>query len=133
MKRSNTIISDENFDPICDEMWDDVDDSLTKPNCIFCERIQLKRKGSHQNTKRAESNFKKDRIREILQIENCTAKLCRIQQATSISYHPSCLTEYEHKLFYGQRANKRSDASPIESWALRVSRHFIGDSQKICR
>lgn len=38
---------------------------------------------------------------------------------------PSCLTEYEHKLFYGQRANKRSDANPIESWALRRESHDI--------
>lgn len=98
-------------------MWEYIDD-----DCIFCGRYLRKRKGLIQNTSRATSDLKKKRICQILTIENCVEKLCRVENASSICYHRSCLAEYDHKLFYEVRAAKKP-ATSLNIWTTRRLAH----------
>lgn len=92
-------------------MWKDIGDE-----CIFCGRDLRK------HTSRAKSHSKKDRIRLILTTENCAEKLCKVENATTISYHPSCLAEYDHRMFYEVRATK-NPATSLNFWATRRLAH----------
>lgn len=46
-------------------------------------------------------------------------KLQQIQHASDISYHSSCLAEYEHKASFGCRPSKKSSSSELNVWAIR--------------
>lgn len=103
------------------EMWEYLADDSDE--CIFCDRSLLKWKGRYQKNLRATSDLKKSRIREILQIEQLSEKLSKIQHATSITHHQRCLAKKEHKLFYESRVIKASKVGGINNWAIRNITH----------
>lgn len=119
------IISDvnQNSHETFDEMWKDIEEHPTFRECIFCGLDKIKNKGSRQHTINATTDYKQNRIRTILKIESCTEKLLKVQNLTCISYHPTCLAKYEHKLFYGDRISKKTRAKPLNNWTLRRTVH----------
>lgn len=111
------VIPETNADS--DEEWMD---DLEASTCIFCDRVRRKRNGVYQYPLKTVSPSKKSRIREILSVEGYE-KLSEIQDAVSINFHVSCLSEYEHKLFYTDRMLKRKGACSRNNWVNRRQVH----------
>lgn len=77
-------------------------------NCIFCDRLILKRKGLIQRTCTTNSEKKINQINKILENQKLGEKACGLK---NISYHPSCLGGLEYKLF------KRSTPKTKSIWS----------------
>lgn len=103
------------------EDWEDIGDVSKK--CVFCESVFRTKNRLYQSCKRTKSGAKRSSIRQILQIENSTEKLQEIEDSTYISYHSSCLSEYEHKLFYEKRSNISSATTTSNVWSYRRILH----------
>lgn len=76
----------------------------------------------YQYPLKAVSLAKKSRIREILSVEDCK-KLSEIQDAVTINFHATCLSKYEHKLFYADRMFEWKKACSRNNWANRRRIH----------
>lgn len=106
--------------PIGDDKWEDCYDE----ECIFCEKIIYRHNGIRQKTIKAKSIEKRNRICEILRFEHFALKLEMIKSSNTASYHPSCLSKYENKLFFqdGQRS-KKSGVNLLNDWVYRRNVH----------
>lgn len=91
--------------------------------CIFCERVFRKRKRLFQYVVSAKTEGKMDRIYQILRIEGRAHKFDKIQGAQYVNYHQTCLSEYEHKLFYTDHPKKTSDNNTSNVWTYRRGIH----------
>lgn len=101
-----------------DVMWRDVECDSTKAECVFCDRLLRKRNGKNRGTVQTVSEDKRNHIRNILHIENSDEKLHKIEDNKPINFHESCLAERNHKLFYKDRANKKTEVHASNNWDL---------------
>lgn len=102
-----------------EEEWED--ECVPTNECIFCGRAKRRCNRNIQHTSRTNNDTKISRIRDILLIENATDKIGCMENAAFINYHPSCLSQREHKLFYTNEKILGKKASDI--WSLRREIH----------
>lgn len=108
-----------------DEDWIDV---IEKKKCVFCDHRLRKMKRGSQTVITTTSTVKQSQILHILDILNEQQKLKEIENAPSMFYHTSCLSELQYK-HVKSRTPKKSTTATQSDWAARRSIHSTAFSK----
>lgn len=92
--------------------------------CVFCDRGVRKVKGRRELIRKSKLTSKTQAILNVLSLANMVEKINQLQTASSISYHSTCLSEYEYKLLEF-RSQKKTTSKSNTDWADRRSVHSI--------
>lgn len=97
-----------------------VNAEVTSKECIFCDKRIRRRNGANQKLTKA-TLIKRNRILQILRIQNLVEKFDQCTDSHDTYYHLACLAERDYKLL--ESSKKVAGAKENSNWSIRRDIH----------